>query len=101
MKEVKRIMVAAAVAVMALTAAGCSSSSSSSSSKSSSKVYKIGICQLVQHEALDAATKGFKEKVTKELNWARAMSSSTRKTPKATLQPPLRSVITSLLKMKT
>lgn len=61
MKEVKRIMVAAAAAVMALTAAGCSSSSSSSSSKSSSKVYKIGICQLVQHEALDAATKGFKE----------------------------------------
>ncbi|WP_268651616.1 hypothetical protein [Lactobacillus delbrueckii] len=61
MKEVKRIMVAATVAVMALTAAGCSSSSSSSSSKSSSKVYKIGICQLVQHEALDAATKGFKE----------------------------------------
>lgn len=60
MKEVKRIMVAAADAVMALTAAGCSSSSSSSS-KSSSKVYKIGICQLVQHEALDAATKGFKE----------------------------------------
>ncbi|MGZ1287832.1 hypothetical protein ACXO6D_08935 [Lactobacillus delbrueckii subsp. bulgaricus] len=57
MKEVKRIMVAAAVAVMALTAAGCSSSSSSSSSKSSSKVYKIGICQLVQHEAWDAATK--------------------------------------------
>lgn len=67
MKEVKRIMVAAAVAVMALTAAGCSSSSSSSSSKSSSKVYKIGICQPVQHEALDAATKGFKEEVTKEL----------------------------------
>lgn len=61
MKEVKRIMVAAAAAVMALTAAGCSSSSSSSSSKSSSKVYKIGICQLVQHEALDAATKGFKD----------------------------------------
>lgn len=66
MKEVKRIMVAAAAAVMALTAAGCSSSSSSSS-KSSSKVYKIGIWQLVQHEALDAATKGFKEEVTKEL----------------------------------
>ena len=23
--------------------------------------YKIGICQLVQHEALDAATEGFKD----------------------------------------
>ena len=29
--------------------------------------YTIGICQLVQHEALDAATQGFKNEVTKEL----------------------------------
>ena len=29
--------------------------------------YTIGICQLVQHEALDAATQGFKDEVTKEL----------------------------------
>ncbi len=28
------------------------------------KVYKVGICQLVQHEALDAATKGFKDALT-------------------------------------
>ena len=27
--------------------------------------YTIGICQLVQHEALDAATQGFKDEVTK------------------------------------
>ena len=26
--------------------------------------YKVGICQLVQHDALDAATKGFQEKLT-------------------------------------
>ena len=26
--------------------------------------YTIGICQLVQHEALDAATQGFKDEVT-------------------------------------
>ncbi len=31
------------------------------------KTYKVGICQLVQHEALDAATKGFKEALTKKL----------------------------------
>lgn len=31
------------------------------------KVYNIGICQLVQHPALDAATLGFKEKLTKLL----------------------------------
>lgn len=29
--------------------------------------YTIGICQLVQHEALDVATQGFKDEVTKEL----------------------------------
>ncbi len=28
--------------------------------------YKIGICQLVQHEALDAATEGFKDALTEE-----------------------------------
>lgn len=30
-------------------------------------VYNIGICQLVQHEALDAATKGFKDALTEKL----------------------------------
>lgn len=29
--------------------------------------YTVGICQLVQHEALDAATKGFKDALTEEL----------------------------------
>lgn len=29
--------------------------------------YVVGICQLVQHEALDAATKGFKDALVKEL----------------------------------
>lgn len=31
------------------------------------KVYKVGICQLVQHEALDAATQGFMDKLTELL----------------------------------
>ena len=29
--------------------------------KADDKTYNIGICQLVQHEALDAATQGFKD----------------------------------------
>ena len=33
----------------------------------SDKVYRIGICQLLQHEALDAATKGFKEAMIEKL----------------------------------
>ena len=31
------------------------------------KVFNVGICQLVQHPALDAATKGFREKLTELL----------------------------------
>lgn len=31
------------------------------------KVFNVGICQLVQHEALDAATKGFQDKLTELL----------------------------------
>ena len=31
------------------------------------KTYNIGICQLVQHEALDAATQGFEDAITEEL----------------------------------
>ena len=31
------------------------------------KVYTVGICQLVQHEALDAATQGFKDALTEAL----------------------------------
>ena len=30
-------------------------------------VYVVGICQLVQHDALDAATQGFKDEIVKEL----------------------------------
>ena len=32
------------------------------------KVYTVGICQLVRHDALDAATKGFKDALTKGLS---------------------------------
>ena len=37
------------------------------SAKAGSESFKIGICQLVSHEALDAATKGFMDKVKEEL----------------------------------
>lgn len=43
-------------------------SSSNATEKSSSNAkYTVGICQLVQHEALDAATKGFKDYLTEKL----------------------------------
>ena len=52
--------------VTSLTACG-SSSEKSGSGSSDKKTFKIGICQLVEHEALDAATKGFKKALTDKL----------------------------------
>ena len=66
---------AAAAAASVLTACGASSSSSSAASSAASSTassaassaaapaesYTIGICQLVEHEALDAATQGFQD----------------------------------------
>ncbi len=60
-KSIKRIIaVCLAVLLVASAFAGCSNSGGS-------KKYKIGICQLVQHDALDAATKGFKEALIEKL----------------------------------
>lgn len=72
MKMSKRIMATALAALtMSMSLAGCGGSSSSTASDSSSseagKVYNIGICQLVTHDALDAATEGFKEAVIEGL----------------------------------
>ncbi len=75
MKISKRV-VAVAVAAMTVTAAlsGCAGDSTSQAASGSGsagakegKVYNIGICQLVQHEALDAATKGFKDTLIEKL----------------------------------
>ena len=62
-------------AAAALTACGGSASSAASSTASSvastaasaaadGKSYTIGICQLVEHAALDAATQGFEDALT-------------------------------------
>ena len=58
-------------AAAALTACGGSTSTaasvSASAAASGEKTYKVGICQLVQHAALDAATQGFQDALTEEL----------------------------------
>ena len=53
-------------AVMALSLAAATCVSLSGCGKKSAK-YTVGICQLVQHEALDAATKGFKDVLKEKL----------------------------------
>ena len=70
--KMRRFMAAAVSAAMAVGLAACGSSSSTASSSAnaasaaSGKTYKVGICQLVQHNALDAATQGFEDALTKE-----------------------------------
>jgi len=59
----------AATMVMSLGACGADNGSTQAGKSSSGdgKTYTVGICQLVQHEALDAATKGFKDALTDKL----------------------------------
>ena len=74
MKRNKKILaLLLSVLTMSMAFVGCSGSTGTSSGDTSgaeadaSKVYNVGICQLVQHDALDAATKGFKDKLTELL----------------------------------
>ncbi len=58
--NVKKITALALAAIMSTVAlSGCGGNND--------KVYKIGLCQLVQHDALDAATKGFQDVLTEKL----------------------------------
>lgn len=71
--KLRKIMAMGLAAVMTLSLTACgggdgkSTSESGSSSDGDGKTYKVGICQLVQHDALDAATKGFKDALTEKL----------------------------------
>ncbi len=65
MKKSKRVLAFLLAAfTMSFALVGCDGSSNDADEN---KVYKIGICQLVTHDALDAATKGFKEAVIEGL----------------------------------
>ena len=85
MKKAVSLMMAAAM-TMGLAACGSSASTDTAASTADAastteaaestadsaaaadgKVYNVGICQLVQHEALDAATQGFKDALTEKL----------------------------------
>ena len=55
----KRIIALALAVLMLVSLAACGGSGSGK--------YKVGICQLVQHPALDAATQGFQDALTEKL----------------------------------
>ena len=68
-KKVLAILVTAAM-VCGLAACGNSAQEDNTSAKadeaSGGATYKVGICQLVQHESLDAATQGFEDALEEE-----------------------------------
>ena len=57
----------AATAALAEAADSSAAATDTSATDASDKVFNIGVCQLVQHEALDAATKGFIDTLTEKL----------------------------------
>ncbi|MBQ1264634.1 MAG: ABC transporter substrate-binding protein [Oscillospiraceae bacterium] len=63
MKKILAIVMAAAM-LLSLCACGAASEQTAAPGE---KTYTVGICQLVQHVALDAATQGFKDALTEEL----------------------------------
>ena len=57
----------AAAADSTPAASTAESEETSAAESTDDKVYTVGICQLVQHDALDAATQGFKDALTEKL----------------------------------
>ena len=61
----KKIIAVMCAALMLLSLAACGTAAEETT-PDGGKIYNIGICQLVQHEALDAATEGFKQALVDE-----------------------------------
>lgn len=62
MKKFKKVAALAIAAVMALSMTACGGSEGGAGDK-----YNVGVCQLVQHPALDAATQGFQDALKEKL----------------------------------
>ena len=81
MKKLSKLMAVVLAVAMVLALAACGSTggaasgsaapaasgSGSAAPAGNGQTYKIGICQLVQHEALDAANQGFQDALTEKL----------------------------------
>lgn len=71
MKKFGKVVAAAMAATMVMSLGACGADNASTQagkgSSGDGKTYTVGICQLVQHEALDAATQGFKDALTDKL----------------------------------
>lgn len=78
MKKQSKLLALLLACAMTLALAACGGNSATTSTPAGSaapagsatdsdKTYTVGICQLVQHNALDAATQGFKDALTEKL----------------------------------
>lgn len=63
----KTVLALALTATMALSACGGTPAENPAPAAAEKDTYVVGICQLVQHDALDAATLGFKDALTEAL----------------------------------
>ena len=66
----KKLISTIAATAMAASLVGCGSTQTEANSGANTeagKVYNVGICQLVEHPALDAATQGFMDFLTEKL----------------------------------
>ena len=75
MKKMKKVLALLMAFAMLASVTACGSAEASTPAEASAAsaeaagdgTYTVGICQLVQHEALDAATQGFKDALTEKL----------------------------------
>ncbi len=66
MKKFKKVAALAMAAMMALSMTACGGGAADSGDDGAKK-YTVGVCQLIQHPALDAATEGFKAALEEKL----------------------------------
>ncbi|MDO4329466.1 MAG: ABC transporter substrate-binding protein [Lachnospiraceae bacterium] len=66
-KEAETTAAATEAATTAAAAEETSAEADTTEAAADGQTYNVGICQLVQHDALDAATKGFKDALVEEL----------------------------------
>ena len=63
----KKLLALALAAVMVLSLAACGAKKEEAPAETPAETYTVGICQLVQHVALDAATQGFIDALNEKL----------------------------------